>query len=103
MGKQPDGSRLICIDVDGPLSLLDSVAATAGLLPPTLTATSGKGFHLYFRLPEGAPMPANNSRKLGPGIDVRSEGGQVVAAPSRHYLPGRQYNWLRCMEPAVLP
>ena len=102
MGHQPDGSRLICIDVDGPLTLLDPFIERAGKLPPTLTASSGRGYHLYFRLPEGVPMPRNRTA-LAPGLDIRSEGGQVVAPPSAHYLPGRRYDWLMAMEPAVLP
>lgn len=101
MGLQPDSTRLVCIDVDGPLSLLEPLEAKAGKLPRTLTATSGKGFHLFYRLSAGADAP-KNLVKLSPGVDVRSEGGQVVAAPSDHYS-GRQYNWHTCCEPAVLP
>lgn len=101
MGMQPNGSRLIAIDVDGERSLLADLEAKNGALPPTLTATSGKGMHLIFRLPEGMEMPKNKVH-LAPGVDVRSEGGQVVAAPSRH-RSGRFYKWLEVREPAELP
>ena len=101
MGHQPNGSVLVCIDVDGPMSLLDPLIAKDGPLPPTLTASSGKGTHLIFRLRSGVEPPSNRVR-LADGVDVRSEGGQIVAAPSRHYS-GRTYRWTNVQEPAVLP
>ncbi|MEI9940200.1 MAG: bifunctional DNA primase/polymerase [Pseudomonadota bacterium] len=36
------------------------------------------------------------------GVDIRSEGGQIVAAPSVH-ASGRPYRWFDAREPAVLP
>lgn len=101
MGTQPCGWRLVAIDVDGPRSLLEPLEAKWGALPETLTATSGKGMHLVYRLRDGAAMP-KNATKIAPGVDIRSEGGQIVVAPSRHRL-GSQYRWLNAREPAVLP
>lgn len=101
MGRQPSGLVLIAIDVDGPRSLLDPLIAEEGELPPTLTASTGKGLHLIFKMPPGREPPTNRV-KLAPGIDVRSEGGQIVAAPSRHYS-GRRYRWVDAREPAELP
>jgi hypothetical protein len=101
MGAQPDGSRLIAIDVDGDPSLLDPLIAQWGQLPPTLVQTSGKGLHYIFRWPAGRDLPKNAVR-IAPGVDVRSEGGQIVAAPSWHRC-GRVYRWLKVREPAVLP
>ncbi len=101
MGLQPGGFRLVTIDVDGERDLLKPLEAEYGELPPTLTATSGKGLHLIFKLSDGAPMP-KNLVKLSAGVDVRSEGGQIVAAPSDH-ASGRKYRWVDAREPAVLP
>jgi len=101
MGMQPGGFRLVAIDVDGPRSLLADLEAKHGRLPPTLTATSGKGTHLIYRLRDDAATPKNMVR-LAPGVDVRSEKGQIVCAPSRH-VSGRRYRWLEAREPAVLP
>ena len=59
-------------------------------LPPTLSAyTGGDGRHMYFlsKLPIG-----NSSKNLGHKIDVRGEGGQVVAVGSTH-ASGKQYEW----------
>ncbi|HKY39259.1 MAG TPA: bifunctional DNA primase/polymerase [Polyangiaceae bacterium] len=103
MGEQPNGWRLITLDIDGDRSLLDPLEAKLGRLPPTLEARTGSGgLHLIYRLRDGAPMPPNSVKKLAPGVDIRSARGQIVCAPSRHYGGGR-YTWTRCVEPAVLP
>jgi len=101
MGAQNDGSRLVTIDVDGPRSLLAPLEEKHGALPPTLTASTGKGLHLVYRLRPDAASPKNKV-SLSDGIDVRSEGGFVVAAPSMHYS-GRRYRWIDIREPTVLP
>lgn len=102
MGPQPAGFSLLCVDVDGPRSLLDPLEAKFGPLPRTLTATSGKGIHLFFKWPSGEEMPANTKLCGIREIDLRSRRGQVVMAPSRHYS-GRVYKWLDCIEPAEFP
>src|SRR5262249_27567211 len=63
-------------------------------LPSTWIASTGKGRHLYFRLPNfnGAPTICNSAKRLGAGLDVRGEGGYVVAPPSIHPT-GRTYRW----------
>ncbi|HEU4544635.1 MAG TPA: bifunctional DNA primase/polymerase [Jiangellaceae bacterium] len=99
-GRQPSGLVLVCIDCDGERSLLEPLEAKFGKLPPTLTASSGKGLHLIYRF-EGKGPPKNRVR-LSAGVDVRSEGGQIVAAPSLH-ASGRRYRWIDIREPAVLP
>jgi len=101
MGKQPNGWRLVCVDVDGGRDLLAPLVAKWGELPPTLSATSGRGLHLIFRLSAEAP-DIRNRRGVAPNVDIRGEGGQIVIAPSRH-ASGRVYRWLDAREPAVLP
>ena len=62
-----------------------------GTLPDTVSLrTGGRGQHFYFQHP-GVPIP-NYAGKLGPGLDVRGEGGYVVAPPSIH-LSGKPYEW----------
>src|SRR5207244_3547456 len=59
-------------------------------IPSTVEATTGGGgTHLYFRHP-GIWVPT----KVGimNGIDVRGDGGYVVAPPSRH-ASGKTYFW----------
>jgi putative DNA primase/helicase len=101
MGPQPNGSTVICFDVDGSRSLLDPLEAKFGKLPETLTATTGRGFHLFFRLAPGSTVPSNTKLAGIKEIDIRSTGGQVVIAPSTHYS-GAKYRWLTCIEPAEI-
>jgi hypothetical protein len=95
-------SNLVVLDADGPQgldtlrSLFDQHGASE-LLLTTLQATTGKGRHYYFTHPGGhAP---NSASKLGAGLDVRGDGGFVVAPPSQHPDGGRY----RFANPAAYP
>jgi hypothetical protein len=76
-------------------------------LPDTVQArTGGGGRHLIFRHP-GDRLIVTGKNVLGPGVDVRGDGGFVVAAPSAHQS-GRLYLWDErahpgTMEPAEAP
>src|SRR5690606_15934062 len=50
------------------------------------------GLHFYYRLQPGDVIQ-NSASKLGPFIDVRGEGGYVIAPPSKH-VSGRNYEFL---------
>jgi putative DNA primase/helicase len=85
-------SGLIALDID-PRHDGEATLATLeqkhGQLPPTWRfLTGGGGEHILFRHP-GHLVP-NSAGKLGPGIDVRGDGGYIVAPPSRHVF-GRAY------------
>lgn len=79
-------NRLLVLDVDpedGGAESLARLEATHGKLPATARVkTGGGGVHLYFLYPESEPIP-NSAGKLGPGLDVRGEGGYVIVPPSR--------------------
>jgi hypothetical protein len=87
-------SGLVVVDVDTRHGGPESVAALEALhgpLPATVeAATGGGGRHLYFEHP-GSPVA--NRVALRPGIDVRGDGGCVVAPPSVH-PNGRRYEWI---------
>ena len=87
-------ARLVVLDVDGPqgLASLTKLEAHHGALPPTLSALTGRGTHFYFVVPAGIALPGNSAGRLGAGLDVRGQGGQVVAPPSLH-ASGRRYTW----------
>lgn len=52
-------------------------------LPETVVAvTPSGGLHYYFTYPEDAEVHNSASNRLGAGLDVRGEGGQVNAAPT---------------------
>jgi hypothetical protein len=86
-------SDLIVIDVDVHHDGEESLATlqrTHGDLPATIGAlTGGGGRHVYLRHPGGL---VHNMVGLVAGIDVRGDGGLVVAPPSIH-PSGRAYRW----------
>jgi putative DNA primase/helicase len=53
--------------------------------------TGGGGIHLYFQYPKNTEI-RNSAGKIGKGIDIRGEGGQVVIPPSIH-PNGVAYRW----------
>ncbi len=59
------------------------------LMPPTRTVRTGSdGWHLYYRHP-GEPLGSKVSGH--PGVDLKADGGYVVAPPSVHPSTGRPY------------
>ena len=78
-------SGVFVVDIDGPAgeAALSTLETAHGALPPTVEVRTGRGRHLYFEMPTGR-LVANSTAKLGPKIDVRGEGGYVVAPPSVH-------------------
>lgn len=73
------------LDVDpdkGGAETLAALVAKHGPLPHTVQAQTGSGgSHYLFTMPEGQTI-TNSAGKLGPGLDVRGDGGQIVVAPS---------------------
>jgi hypothetical protein len=66
--------------------------------------TGGCGRHLYFAHPGGV-VP--NRASMEPGIDLRGDGGCIVAPPSVH-PSGKGYRWKKNhgpgeVRPAMLP
>lgn len=93
-------ARLVALDVDGELgrSSLQALQEKHGQLVRTLTARSGRedgGEHRIFKVPAqfDIDLIKNNAGKLAPGLDVRSQDGQIVVAPSMH-SSGRPYVWV---------
>jgi DNA-binding transcriptional ArsR family regulator len=82
----PTGERsgLLVLDIDDHgFTSLDALEEEHGPLPETLTVrTGGGGMHLYLKYPPGSGI-RNSAGKVGLGLDVRGEGGYVVAPPSR--------------------
>lgn len=89
------GGGLVVIDVDprhgGDDGLVD-LRRTLGELPDTVECLTGSGGrHIYVSVGEGVVV-RNSAGTLAPGVDIRGEGGYVVAAPSVH-TSGRSYAW----------
>src|SRR5262249_40757636 len=78
------GQRLLVVDIDGDEA--EGFAEDMGL-PPTACVATSRGHHHYY---EG-----DGPCRIGvrPGVDVRGEGGYVVAPPSIH-ATGVEYQWI---------
>jgi bifunctional DNA primase/polymerase-like protein/uncharacterized protein DUF3987 len=94
-GKWPEaniglrtGDGVFVVDVDGPEGA--AYLAERGV-PNTLSATTGRGTHLYFFAPEGIEI--RNRAKIAPDLDVRGDGGYVLAPCSEH-ASGAVYAWV---------
>jgi putative DNA primase/helicase len=97
-------SGIIVLDVDPKNGGLKSFARLeqAIELPPTLTVKTGSGgYHYYFQYPVGMTI-GNTAGGLGPGLDIRAEGGFVVAPPSLHAC-GQKYEWANNLPIADAP
>lgn len=89
IGLATGGSaRLVVVDVDGAAG--EAALDGFGALPDTPISHTGKGRHLVF----AADGVRNSAGKLGPQLDVRGEGGYIVAPPSIH-PNGHPYRWVR--------
>lgn len=86
-------SGLVVLDIDPPHGgddSLDDLEHRYSVLVTTIEAiTGGGGRHVYFKHPGGT---VRNRVGLAPGIDLRGDGGMVVAPPSLH-PSGRRYAW----------
>lgn len=103
-------SGIVVLDLDS----ADAVGIAKELgLPDTVEAHTPRGRHLYFKHPN-YPVPnvtGGQGTQLPKGIDVRGDGGYVVAAGS-HYVPtaseladGKRegsYNWRDGFSPAEI-
>ena len=79
-------------DVDG-IASLEALEAEYGVLPETLMAASPSGsIHRYFNYPANVTIK-NSASDIGPGVDVRGDGGMVIAPPSVKHGKGT-YKWL---------
>jgi Bifunctional DNA primase/polymerase, N-terminal len=85
-------SSLVVVDVDGEtgMSSIKALIAEHGRFPAAWVRTGSGGWHAYFAHP--VLEIRNSAGKLGAGLDVRGDGGYVVAPPSIHPCGGT-YQW----------
>ena len=87
-------SGLVALDVDprhGGDKSLQALAKEYGPLPETITATTGSGGkHIIFKYTDALRL--KNVVGFRDGLDVRTQGGLIVAAPSLH-SSGNRYSW----------
>ncbi len=87
-------SGIVVIDVDGGgEETLKRLQDEHGPFPETLTSRTGSGGrHLLFEHPGEKVANKVKESGLGPGLDVRGDGGYIVAPPSAHIAGG--YGWM---------
>ncbi len=95
-----ESSGWLVLDTDtksqgfGTLQTLEMLHDT---LPETVTAITGSGGqHRIFKYPDGLKVP--NIAGFEKGLDTRSNGGLIVAPPSRHESGG-SYKWADGLSP----
>jgi hypothetical protein len=98
---------IICLDIDGEKGResLKQLEEIHGALPETLMQSTGRvggGVHHIYRVDPFYADWIKNRAAVAPGIDVRSEGGLIVAAPSIHPT-GAKYQWRNTKPIAELP
>jgi hypothetical protein len=84
-------SGLIVVDIDSLAGarLLAELAAPFGALSPTHRVVTHKGSHFYFKLPAKCGTVPSSAEG---GLDIRADGGYVIAPPSIH-PDGGSYEW----------
>lgn len=98
-GARPRGSGIVVVDLDTAEASL-RFDELGGAPDPTHTVATGRGWQLAFEDP-GFPV-RNSAGALGPGIDIRGEGGFVVSPGSPH-KSGVTYEIIDDAPPAHLP
>jgi hypothetical protein len=87
-------SGVLVLDIDpksGGFHNLEDLEDAYGGLPGTLTQRTGSnGQHRIFKYPD--VRIKNSASEIAPGLDIRSDGGYIVAAPSVH-ASGSRYEW----------
>ena len=108
-GSAPLGNGAVVLDEDPRHHGDDSLAELErryGRLPEgPVQLTGGGGRHYLFAHPGGGLLIGNvqnDPTVLGPGIDIRGDGGYVLLAPSGH-VSGGSYCWELSSRPDELP
>ena len=96
-------SGLVALDLDGPnaVALLHEAKV---FLPKTAAVQTKRGYHAFYAhtgyvVPNRAKLLSDGN---GSGVDVRGDGGYVVAPPSVHGS-GWVYQWVVAPEDGILP
>src|SRR5699024_235862 len=80
------------------IKALEVLEQKQGKLPNTpIQVTGSKGLHYVFNYVEGV----RNRGNIFPSIDVRGDGGYIVAAPSIH-ASGKTYQWKAASKPSEI-
>ncbi len=96
-------SKIVALDLDrkNEEDGEQSLRGLLGEIPDTPLAKTPNGLHLFFKHPGNGTHLSNFARKL-PGLDLRADGGYVVAPPSIGSNGGK-YGWINSIFDTPLP
>jgi hypothetical protein len=97
-GAHPKGSDVFVVDLDSDAAA-EAFDALGGA-SETYTVQTARGFHLYFKHP-GFHVKTSRG-DLAPKIDIRGDGG-IVIAPGSPHKSGATYTELNSVEPIDAP
>jgi putative DNA primase/helicase len=102
------GSGIVILDLDiknggSPLERLHDLFGDeySQYLKTPIAKTGSGGYHLYYHIPSDKTVASTTEFRGLAGVDIRGEGGFVIAPPSIHPT-GVPYRWLRSLVPEVL-
>ena len=88
------GFCVVDVDCKNGVDGFASLQAIGGLPADAVgVRTPSGGAHFWFRLPAGQVIK-NSASKIGPGIDIRGEGGFAIVPPSRPRPDGDDYCYM---------
>lgn len=87
-------SGITVVDIDPYNGGMNTIEANGIVFPKTAQVSTQRGFHLYYE------YKGKVKSTMGKGIDVKSDGGYVVAPPS--VGTHGPYVWQVAMKPAAL-
>lgn len=88
-------SGVFVMDIDiktGGMESLDELMAHEDWIETKTARTGTGGLHFYYAFDYANPI-RNSASLIAPGIDIRGEGGFVLAPPSIH-PNGNRYEWI---------
>ncbi|KAJ3334823.1 hypothetical protein HDU93_007193 [Gonapodya sp. JEL0774] len=97
-------SGIVVVDVDNVDGWQQILVQEGESAPETVTARSQRGgYHYYFQRSEKVADLKSTSALLGGCVDVRNQGGMIIAPPSAFQVPGestpRTYSWFEGKSP----
>jgi hypothetical protein len=81
---------------------LEALEAKHGSLPATRISTTSNGCHFWFQADRPIPCRVGGQAGFPPALDIRADGGYVMAPPSLH-PDGPIYQWANTREIANAP